>query len=84
MLAAQPPVMLHGLLSAIKQWGFNLATTGNGTAYDLFITCSDFNLGYISANLGAGEMCGCKATLTTIQLSRQTRSASLCWATIGK
>lgn len=23
MLAAQLPVMLHGLLSAIKQWGFN-------------------------------------------------------------
>ena len=73
-----------GLLSASKQWGYNLATLGAGTTYNLLITCSDFNLGYISNNAGAGEFCGCEATLTTIQLSRTTRSHTLCWATLGK
>lgn len=76
--------MLHGLLSAIKQWGYNLATPGNGTTYNLLITCSDFNLGYISNNAGAGEICGCEATLTTIQLSRTTHSNTLCWAALGQ
>ena len=66
------------------QWGYNLATLGDGTTYNLLITCSDFNLGYISNNAGAGETCGCEATLTTIQLSRTTRSNTLCWATLGK
>lgn len=68
----------------MQQWGYNRATTGDGTAYDLLIACSDFNLGYISDNAGAGEVCGCTATLTSIQLSRATRSFTLCWFTLGK
>ena len=72
------------LIGKAQQWGYNLATLGDGTTYNLLITCSDFNLGYISNNAGAGESCGCEATLTTIQLSRTTRSNTLCWATFGK
>lgn len=71
-------------VAGVQQWGYNLATLGNGTTYNLLITCSDFNLGYISNNAGAGEICGCEATLTTIQLSRTTHSNTLCWAALGK
>lgn len=72
------------LAAGVQQWGYNLSTTGDGTAYDLLIACSDFNLGYISNNAGAGEVCGCTATLTSIKLSRATRSNTLCWTTLGK
>lgn len=72
------------MVICMQQWGYNLATTGDGTSYDLLLPCSDFNLGYISNNVGAGEVCGCKATLTDIKLSRATRSFTLCWFTLGK
>lgn len=77
---AYVPIMVIGK----QQWGYNLATPGNGTTYNLLITCSDFNLGYISNSAGAGEICGCEVTLTTIQLSRTTHSNTLCWAALGK